>query len=78
MHTLIVDSVQCNGCKKCLDVCFVNAIGWDEIRKRPVLAYPEDCQICACCERACKQEALEIIPDWASRYCPKYLSTARS
>ncbi|MBT8342687.1 MAG: 4Fe-4S binding protein [Desulfatitalea sp.] len=78
MHKLIVDSEKCNGCNKCLDICFVDAIGWDDKQQQPVLAYPQDCQICTCCERACTQGALEILPDWESRYCPKYLSTVGS
>ncbi len=77
MHVLKADTNRCNGCKTCVDVCFVNAIGWDELRELPFLKYPEDCQICAVCERACPAEAIEIVPDWESRYCPRYLSVEK-
>ena len=77
MHVIKANSDQCSGCKTCMDVCFVNAIGWDEKKELPVLAYPADCQVCAVCERACPEGAIEIVPDWESRYCPPYLSTER-
>jgi MinD superfamily P-loop ATPase len=75
MHRLDVDLDKCSGCRTCLDVCNVNAIGWDEDDGKPTLAYPEDCQVCSVCEHACPEGALEIVPDWAGRYCPPYLST---
>ena len=76
MHILKVKE-SCNGCKICQDVCFVNSIGWDEENDKPVFTHPEDCQICAYCEKLCPEEAMEIIPDWSSRYNPKILSTDR-
>ncbi|MCF8094944.1 MAG: 4Fe-4S binding protein [Desulfobacteraceae bacterium] len=77
MHFLKVESDSCTGCQTCLDVCFVNAISFDENEEIPFLAYPEDCQICAVCEAVCPENALEIIPDWESRYYPEILSTGR-
>ena len=76
MHALTI-SESCTGCKRCVDVCFVNAIAWDEENEKPVLAYPEDCQICVYCEKLCPAKALQIIPDWKSKYNPKTLSTDR-
>ena len=77
MHELKADTDRCNGCRTCVDVCFVNAIGWDALRELPVLKYPEDCQICSVCERTCPTEAIEIVPDWAGCHYPKFLSTER-
>ena len=51
-HRLSVDGDACTACRTCVDVCFVNAIGWDDEADRPVLAYPADCQVCCVCERA--------------------------
>ncbi len=76
MHTIEI-SDDCTGCKLCVDVCFVNAIGWDEKKGVPFLAYPQDCQICVYCEKLCPAEALVIVPDWKSKYNPKTLSTDR-
>ena len=75
MHILKVDTTRCSSCRTCVDVCFVNAIGWDEGEGLPVLTYPEDCQVCCVCERGCPDGAIEIVPDWGGRYCPPYLST---
>jgi NAD-dependent dihydropyrimidine dehydrogenase PreA subunit len=73
-HRLVVDGDACTACGACADVCFVNAIGWDDDADAPVLAYPEDCQVCCVCERACPGAALTIEPDWASRRPLPYLS----
>jgi NAD-dependent dihydropyrimidine dehydrogenase PreA subunit len=73
-HRLVVDRDACTACRTCVDVCFVNAIGWGEEAGVPVLAYPGDCQVCCVCERACPEAALEILPDWASRRRLPYLS----
>ena len=74
MHKLEIDTDRCNGCRTCVDVCFVNAIVWDESKDLPVLKYADDCQICTVCERGCPTRAIEVVPDWPSRYCPRYLS----
>jgi MinD superfamily P-loop ATPase len=76
MHLLEI-SESCTSCKTCIDACFVNAIGWNEKADKPILTYPEDCQICLYCERCCPEEALQIVPDWKSMYRIKTLSMSR-
>lgn len=75
-HRLLVDSGGCTACRACIDVCFVNAIGWDAADDVPKLAYPDDCQVCCVCERACPAAALQIVPDWPGRRPRPYLSSA--
>ena len=75
-HRLTVDADACTACLTCVDACFVNAIGWDEAAGLPTLAYPEDCQVCCVCERACAESALTIVPDWPARRPRPYLSDA--
>jgi NAD-dependent dihydropyrimidine dehydrogenase PreA subunit len=77
MHRLEIDPDKCTGCRTCVDACNVNAIGWDDSADRPTLSYPEVCQVCSVCEQACPEGALVVVPDWASRYCPPYLSTLK-
>lgn len=77
MHRLDIDTEKCTGCGTCLDACNVIAIGWDESGTKPTMAYPDDCQVCSVCERACPEEALTMVPDWAARYCPPYLSGSK-
>jgi NAD-dependent dihydropyrimidine dehydrogenase PreA subunit len=75
MHIMKIDPDRCSGCATCVDVCFRDAIRWGDDESTPILAYPDDCEVCCVCERACPEGALEIVPDWASRHCPPYLST---
>ncbi len=75
-HRMIIGADGCTACHTCVDVCFVNAIGWDDELDTPVLAYPDDCQVCCICEVACPASALEIVPDWAGRRPRPYLSSA--
>ena len=78
MHSVTIDSDLCIGCRECVDACFVDVIRWDETNEIPVCAYPEDCQVCFVCERVCPVQALEMIPDWKSKYNPKAISTGGS
>jgi MinD superfamily P-loop ATPase len=75
-HQLIVDGDACTACGTCVDVCFVNAIGWDDELDQPKMTYPDDCQVCCVCERGCPESAIEIVPDWAGRPRRPYLSAA--
>ena len=77
MHTVKINLEACTGCKECIDACFVDVIRWDEARGIPYGAYSEDCQICCVCEQACPTKAIEIIPDWKSKYVPKPLAAGR-
>lgn len=59
-----IDKKNCTGCKKCIDSCFMDVIRWDARGKKPVAAYPEDCQWCLFCEDNCPQQCIEVIPPW--------------
>jgi len=77
MHSLKIDEGLCTGCRECVDSCFVDAIRWDESKGIPICAYPEDCQVCFVCERICPARALEVIPDWKSKYNPRTIAKDR-
>jgi NAD-dependent dihydropyrimidine dehydrogenase PreA subunit len=57
-----IDLDICKSCKMCVGACFVDVIRWDEKRKKPIAAYPEDCVWCLACEAACSVNAIEVIP----------------
>jgi len=70
MNKIIINRELCNGCKICFKSCFVDAISWDDERKRPVEAYPEDCVQCMLCEVNCPQNALYLNEDFPNYRFP--------
>lgn len=62
MDCVRLDAEQCNGCKMCVQVCFVDVIRWDEVEEQPVVAYPDDCAACNACELACSAGCIEVVP----------------
>lgn len=63
MKKFIIDETVCIGCKTCFNSCFVDVYRWDEEKKRPIVAYPEDCEKCNWCVMACPKNCIEILPD---------------
>lgn len=63
MNTIKFDE-KCNGCKSCYRACWLDVIRWDEEKKRPVAAYPEDCVDCLYCEYSCPQNAVHVTIDY--------------
>ena len=72
-----IDIDLCTECGSCVDACFVDVIRWNEEKSKPFAAYPEDCQTCYVCEKVCPADAVEVIPDYGSKYYPRVLSTER-
>jgi len=62
MNSIKIDRDLCNGCKTCVDACFVDVIRWDDKAERPIAAYPEDCVWCLACEDACPVQCIEVVP----------------
>jgi NAD-dependent dihydropyrimidine dehydrogenase PreA subunit len=62
MNSVKIDRDLCNGCKTCVDACFVDVIRWDDKAERPIAAYPEDCVWCLACEDACPVQCIEVVP----------------
>ncbi len=77
MHTIKIDKERCTGCQMCVADCFVDVIRWDDAKRIPFAAYPEDCQVCCICEKVCPTGAIEIIPDWGTKYYPRILAKER-
>ena len=57
-----MDLDLCNGCKMCVDVCFLDVIRWNAKEERPIAVYPEDCVWCLACEEVCPVQCIEVIP----------------
>ena len=57
-----IDYDVCDGCKTCVNSCFLDVLRWDAEEEKPIAAYPEDCVWCLACEMACREQCIEVIP----------------
>lgn len=64
MNCIEVDLEICDGCKSCVKACFVNVLRWDESRRKPLVAYAEDCVHCNLCEINCPKGCITVTPDF--------------
>lgn len=71
MNKIIINRELCNGCKICFKTCFVDVIKWDNEKKKPYEAYPEDCVQCMTCEVNCPQHAVKVSVDYSSYMFPR-------
>ena len=53
---------KCNGCMICVDVCPMDVLRLDEVMKKPVIRYPEDCMTCYNCELGCPLDCIDVDP----------------
>jgi NAD-dependent dihydropyrimidine dehydrogenase PreA subunit len=72
MNIIKVDESTCGGCKNCYRSCWVDVIRWDDQRKKPIIAYPEDCVDCNYCEIVCTTASIKVSPDWAKPFPNTY------
>lgn len=52
----------CDGCGRCVDVCPMDVLRIDEMIKKAVVRYPEDCMTCYNCERECLMGCIDVGP----------------
>ncbi len=55
---IIIDYEKCNSCKKCVDACYFNAIGWKD--NLPYLK-EYSCEGCGVCVMVCPKGAISMI-----------------
>ncbi len=53
---------ECDGCGTCVDVCPMDVLRIDEMIKKAVIRYPEDCMTCYNCERQCATGCIHVGP----------------
>ncbi len=71
MNKIIVNRELCNGCRTCFKACFIDVIKWDAAKRKPIIAYPEECVQCMYCEINCSERAIKVIPDYQSYLFPR-------
>jgi len=50
----------CTGCGRCYEFCPLDVIAWDDEEDRPVVAYPDECQLCFICQVECPEGAIKV------------------
>ena len=64
---MMTSGFQCAGCGEWNETIVDSYAGTKQ-------TYVEDCQVCCVCEKVCPVQAIEIIPDWKSKYIPEPVS----
>ncbi len=57
-----IDTVLCNGCGICVDICCADVIRMDDKEGKAFIKYPDDCALCRMCELDCPQHAIYVSP----------------
>lgn len=60
MAVSLINKNKCTGCGICVESCPMDVLRLDPKKKRAVIAYPEDCQVCHLCQHFCPAGAIEI------------------
>jgi uncharacterized protein (DUF362 family)/Pyruvate/2-oxoacid:ferredoxin oxidoreductase delta subunit len=56
----VFNSKICIGCSKCIDICPVKILRFDNKKKNTVLVNDARCIHCYCCHEVCRERAIEI------------------
>ncbi|MGD0753822.1 MAG: DUF362 domain-containing protein [Bacteroidales bacterium] len=56
----VFNSKLCIGCSKCIDICPVKTLRFDNKKKNKVLVNEARCIHCYCCHEVCRERAIEI------------------
>jgi uncharacterized protein (DUF362 family)/NAD-dependent dihydropyrimidine dehydrogenase PreA subunit len=56
----VFDSKLCIGCSKCIDICPVKVLHYDNNKKNRIIVEEAKCIYCYCCHEVCREGAIEI------------------
>jgi NAD-dependent dihydropyrimidine dehydrogenase PreA subunit len=57
-----IDKESCTSCRTCVKACFLDIMRWDEVEKKPVVAYEAECVWCFTCEINCPVHCINVVP----------------
>jgi uncharacterized protein (DUF362 family)/NAD-dependent dihydropyrimidine dehydrogenase PreA subunit len=56
----VFDSKLCIGCSKCIEICPVKILRYDNNKNNKILVKESECIHCYCCQEVCREGAIEI------------------
>lgn len=59
---ITIDERKCEGCKKCVRLCFQDVFRFDEVREVSTVCYLDECEACMVCEASCPAGAINVTP----------------
>lgn len=59
---ITIDYGVCNGCLKCIEACPVDVLRLNPETGKPLVRYPDDCQVCFFCQDDCPGHCLTVDP----------------
>jgi len=57
----VIDTLLCDGCRACVDICPVSVYAMEN--EKAVVVAAEDCTACQACVPACHQDCIVIQDD---------------
>ena len=57
-----IDLDLCTECGRCIDICPMDVLRFDESMHKPIVRYPEDCMTCFSCEENCPADCIIVGP----------------
>lgn len=67
-----VDLDACIGCRKCYEICPLDVFRFDYKKKKSVIAYVAECQICGQCVVSCPVKSLGLTFEEAAQPMTSY------
>lgn len=58
--SILISEERCDGCGICIESCPLDIFRLDDISKKAVPRYANDCHVCCLCEDDCPRDAIQL------------------